>query len=279
MPVDIYALTYDEMVRDRRFRWATVENPPALSRWFARYAVDRMKENNTKGQWTCFALPVGVVNYRDFAELINVERVHCRRLALFLMNEYLDAEGRPVPTTHPLSVARAMDEQFVKVLQPDLAFDPNSLVLPNPQQLDLPAKRLAELGGIDVCFGQIGINGRFAYNDPLPIPDARAIDQLRKTTTRTVKLNEASVMQLAMTRTRGVFSVIPRFAATLGMKEILGAQRIVLLGMRSWHAGVVRRALFGPVSSDCPASLLQEHHEVTVVLTKDAAAVPAPREV
>ncbi len=44
--------------------------------------------------------------------------------------------------------------------------------------------------------------------------------------------------------------------------------------MRTWHAGTMRRALFGPVSPDCPASLVQEHPNVEVVLTESAAEPP-----
>ena len=35
--------------------------------------------------------------------------------------------------------------------------------------------------------------------------------------------------------------------------------------MRTWHSGTMRRSIFGPVSRDCPASLVQEHPNVEVV--------------
>ena len=280
MPVvDPYTLTADEMTQDKRFRWIRVEDAAGQTRWFSRHAADRIKENNAKGQWTCMALPVGAVSFRELAGLLNSEKIHCRRLALVLLNEYLDIEGRPVAPTHPLSVARTIEEQFVKVVHGDLEFSRETLIVPNPQQLDVPARRLDEWGGHDAAFVQIGINGHLAFNEPVPVADARALDQLRRSTTRVVKLAESTVMQLAMTRLHGNLSLLPRFAATLGLKEILSAQRIVLFAHRPWHAGVLRRALFGPLSADFPASLLQEHHDVTVVLTKEAAAAPAVSEV
>ncbi len=276
---DPYALTADEMTQNQRFRWIRVEDAVQQSRWFARHAADRIKENNAKGQWTCLALPVGAVSFRELASILNDENIHCRRLALVLLNEYLDAEGRPVAPTHPLSVARTIEEQFVKVLHDELEFSRDALIVPNPQQLHLPAQRLAEWGGLDAAFVQIGINGPLAFNEPLPVADARSLDQLRHSTTRVAKLAGSTAMQLAMTRLHGNLSLLPRFAATLGLKEILSAQRIVVFTHRPWHAGILRRALFGPVGSDFPATLLQGHHDVTVVLTKDAAVVPAASEI
>jgi hypothetical protein len=58
------------------------------------------------------------------------------------------------------------------------------------------------------------------------------------------------------------------------MYELLLSKKIHLTFMRSWHAGVLRRALFGPVSVDCPGSLVQTHHNVEVTVTDLAAAPP-----
>jgi glucosamine-6-phosphate deaminase len=58
------------------------------------------------------------------------------------------------------------------------------------------------------------------------------------------------------------------------MHELLMSKRIHLTFMRSWHAGVLRRALFGPVTGACPGSFVQEHPNVEVTLTDLAAAVP-----
>ena len=67
---------------------------------------------------------------------------------------------------------------------------------------------------------------------------------------------------------------MPRRAVTLGMKEILASKEICLTFMRNWHAGTMRRALFGPVARDCPGSLVQEHPNVEVLITGLAADPP-----
>ena len=58
------------------------------------------------------------------------------------------------------------------------------------------------------------------------------------------------------------------------MHELLLSKRIHLTFMRSWHAGVLRRALFGRVTGLCPGSFVQEHPNVDVTITRLAARVP-----
>jgi glucosamine-6-phosphate deaminase len=58
------------------------------------------------------------------------------------------------------------------------------------------------------------------------------------------------------------------------MKEIMASKKIILTFMRSWHSGTMRRSLFGPISADCPASVIQKHPNVEVILTELAAQPP-----
>jgi glucosamine-6-phosphate deaminase len=80
--------------------------------------------------------------------------------------------------------------------------------------------------------------------------------------------------QMAMGGTNGNLEILPRRAVTLGMYEMLKSKRIHLTFMRSWHAGLWRRALLGEVSSAFPGSLVQEHPSYKVIITELAAAVP-----
>jgi glucosamine-6-phosphate deaminase len=79
---------------------------------------------------------------------------------------------------------------------------------------------------------------------------------------------------MCMGGTDGNWEILPSRAVTLGMYELLLSRRIHLTFMRSWHAGVLRRALFGPVTGRFPGSFIQEHPEVAVTLTELAAQRP-----
>ena len=83
-----------------------------------------------------------------------------------------------------------------------------------------------------------------------------------------------SQVQMCMGGTNGNRDIIPGTAVTLGMYELLMSKKIHLTFMRSWHSGVLRRALFGPVTGRCPGSFIQEHPNVEVTMTQLAAAPP-----
>jgi hypothetical protein len=89
-----------------------------------------------------------------------------------------------------------------------------------------------------------------------------------------VTLTPMSLAQMAMGGTDGNLALIPRRAVTLGMYELLKSKRYHLTLMRNWHAGVWRRALLGPVTPECPGSLLQGHPDLRITMTRLAARPP-----
>ena len=79
---------------------------------------------------------------------------------------------------------------------------------------------------------------------------------------------------MAIGGTNGNMELIPNRAVTVGMYEMLKSKRFHMTLMRNWHAGLWRRALLGPVTTGFPASLLQEHPDMTITMTELAAAPP-----
>ncbi|BCV22260.1 hypothetical protein hamaS1_23290 [Moorella sp. Hama-1] len=58
------------------------------------------------------------------------------------------------------------------------------------------------------------------------------------------------------------------------MKEILKARVIHLCFMRTWHTVIARKALYGPITPTCPASYLQMHPNLRVIMIEAVAAKP-----
>jgi len=83
-----------------------------------------------------------------------------------------------------------------------------------------------------------------------------------------------AMAQMATGGTNGNLEVLPTRAITIGMYEMLKSKKFHLTFMRSWHAGLWRRALLGPVTSEFPGSLLQEHPNCIITMTELAAAPP-----
>jgi glucosamine-6-phosphate deaminase len=70
---------------------------------------------------------------------------------------------------------------------------------------------------------------------------------------------------------------VPAFAMSMGIGTILRARAVVLLALGAGKAQIVRAATTGPVTTRVPASLLQTHPNVVVVLDRDAAGGTSAR--
>ena len=75
---------------------------------------------------------------------------------------------------------------------------------------------------------------------------------------------------------RGNIHRIPPLAITVGMKEILESRRVRLYLNRPWQNAIVRVALHGPVTPQAPVSLLQEHPDCRLTVTREVMALPEP---
>lgn len=270
---DYYLIPAQEFNKHSRIEFYFVENYEDLCRAIARELVDMIRSNAAKGEMTKVILPVGPLDYRVFAELCNKEGVSCESLVVFSMDEYCNADDTLIPIDHPLSFRAFYQRNLIDHLDADKRLPPDQLILPDPGDLNMVHRRIEEYKGVDVTYGGFGVNGHFAFN----VPSRKDVDleTFKNTTVRVVELREGDIIQMAMGGTGGNIEIIPPKACTLGMKELLSAQEIHLTFMRSWHAGVLRRALFGPVTPSFPGSLVQLHPRVKATVTSAAAAVPS----
>ena len=273
--MDCYSITKEDFEKRCPFPFKIVPDHAALNVEAARRVFDVIRRNDQDGKDTSLILPVGPLLYEPLAELCNRERVPLDRLTIFMMDEYLQPDGTPIPESHPLSFKAFMRKSLVSRLDPSLGFSMDRVIFPLPDILEEYSSRIMSMGGVDICFGGVGISGHLAFNDP-PEPDEpeKDLSWVRNCSARIHNISRESCTQMAMGGTHGNWAIIPRRAVTVGMNEILASKRIILTFMRTWHAGTMRRSLFGPVSKDCPASLVQEHPNVEVILTELAAEPP-----
>jgi glucosamine-6-phosphate deaminase len=173
-----------------------------------------------------------------------------------------------------LSFRRFIQQTLINPLFPKLRPNPNNVRFPDPNEPEASTALVELFGGADICYGGMGISGHFAFNDP-PEPGERVDDAaIRDSRTRRVTISRESATQMAMGGVNGNWDILPRRAVTLGMYELLRSKRIHLTFMRSWHSGVMRRALFGPITGIFPGSFVQGHPQVEVTVTKLAASIP-----
>ncbi|MEO8499585.1 MAG: 6-phosphogluconolactonase [Vicinamibacteria bacterium] len=121
-------------------------------------------------------------------------------------------------------------------------------------------RRIDEAGGLDAIVLGLGRNGHLGFNEPgsLETSGARVLDL------------EATSIEANRDWFGGDYA--PNKGATVGLRTILGARRVLLLAFGPAKADAVRAMLRGPRAASCPASFLQSHPGAHVFLDERAAA-------
>jgi glucosamine-6-phosphate deaminase len=121
---------------------------------------------------------------------------------------------------------------------------------------------IAAAGGIDFLVCGVGQNGHVAFNEPGP--GLRASTHVATLLEPTRRANAALF--------GGLLAAVPAQALTIGMATILQARRVIVLATGTAKAAVVAAMHGGPLTTSLPASWLQVHAGVELILDRDAAS-------
>ncbi len=247
-----------------------VEDAAALAR---RMADDILSVIRSASAPTLI-IPVGPVDqFPILADLINRERISLAQTVFINMDEYLADDDAWIPLDHPLSFRAYMQRAFYDRIDSALAPPPGHRVFPDPARLGEVPRLIEQRGGVDACFGGIGINGHIAFNEPPEPGETISTDEFAALPTRVHPLSRETRTINANT-VGGSLEVVPRRCVTVGLCEILAARQLRLYCNRPWQSAVIRRVLFGPISPDCPASLIRRHPSAFLTITTQVAARP-----
>jgi glucosamine-6-phosphate deaminase len=169
---------------------------------------------------------------------------------LVALDEYVG-----LPTGHPASYAAYVRAEIAE----PLGIGSDRVVVPHGSGHELE-RRIRGLGGVDVQLLGIGRNGHLAFNEPPSASDSRS---------GVVALSETTRRDNARHFTPG--EPVPTHALSQGLGTILEARHLVLLGSGDAKADAVAAATLGPITPHCPASVVQLHPHVTVILDRAAA--------
>lgn len=180
-------------------------------------------------------------------------------VSTFNLDEYVGVDA-----DHPLSFSAFMRRELFDAID----IDPQNTHIPkcpegmNPFQVGEEYERSIELaGGIDLQLLGIGTNGHIGFNEPTSSLASRT--RVKTLAGSTIKDNSLNT---------GPDGIGAQLAVTMGIGTILDTRRVLLLATGEAKAPAIRAAVEGPVSSMCPASALQLHPAVTVVVDQAAAS-------
>lgn len=174
----------------------------------------------------------------------------------FNLDEYVG-----ISQSHSQSYHTFMKEQLFNHIDIDL----NKVNLPNGSSADQQAEcdryeKLLSDVSVDVQVLGIGSNGHIGFNEPgTPFTSTTHVITLKEQTRQDNARFFASIED------------VPTQAITMGIASIMKAKKILLIASTSYKAKAIAAMIHGPITEECPASILQTHPDVTVILDKEAA--------
>jgi len=193
----------------------------------------------------------------DLYQRIAERQLSLSRLQVFALDEYVG-----VPPEEPRNCANLMRRRVVDAWHvPETNyFTISSLVGAAVASVQQHERLIEESGGLDIAILGLGQNGHLGFNEPGSAKDAPA---------RVVHLNPISVEA-----NRQWFSgdYVPAAGATVGLRTILAARRVLVLAFGPHKTAAVKAMAEGERTSSCPASFLQDHPNAWLFLDAPAAA-------
>lgn len=194
--------------------------------------------------------------YEKMAEDHRKNGTSYKRVTAINLDEYVGIEAK-----NKNSFARFMrDNLFSKI-----DIDPANTNIPNGMAEDLEAECARYAAFVkehpaDIQILGIGGNGHIAFNEPYTKYDT--VTHIATLTSRTRSDNAEGF---------GNPALVPGYALTMGIAEILSAKKILMLASGEGKAEAIYNMLQGRDDTSCPAAALRKHPDVTVVLDEAAA--------
>ena len=175
------------------------------------------------------------------------------------LDEYLG-----LPPTHDQSYRYFMQENLFDKI--DIPFEhthvPDGMAADPEQECRRYDELVRSLGYADLQLLGLGRNGHIGFNEPG--------DCFRKET-HVVELTQNTIE--ANARFFENEAAVPKKAITMGIGCIMAARRVLLVASGANKAEAVYRTVCGPITPQCPASILQLHNDVVIVGDEEALSM------
>ena len=197
--------------------------------------------------------------YRELIEREKSGKINFSQVRSANLDEYKGLSG-----DHPQSYRYFMNENLFN----HISIDPANTMVPDGLAEDVEAMcadyeaKIEALGGVDIQLLGIGHDGHIGFNEPCDYFPAA---------THEVELEE--ITRQANKRFFDSIDEVPTAAYTMGCGTVMAARKVLLLATGKDKAEIIRKSFFGPVTPMVPASILQFHGDVTVIVDEAAASL------
>ena len=198
-----------------------------------------------------------LIIYNELGRRVGQASLSLAKTRAFMLDEYVG-----LAADHPQRYRNVISGEFVdKVdIDPTHVYGPDGLAADLAGACESYERAIAEAGGVDLQILGIGTDGHIAFNEP---GSSLASRTRIKTLTSQTRRDNARFFG-------GDVDLVPQHCLTQGIGTILEARHVVLVASGRGKAEAVHQLVEGPVSALWPATALQLHPHVTVLL--DAAA-------
>lgn len=198
--------------------------------------------------------PEGV--YKELIELNKESRIDFSKVTSYNLDEY-----KGLPGDHPQSYRYFMDTKLFNHINIDK--NKTHVLSGVTKDIEKECKEYDDAieadGGIDLQLLGIGENGHIGFNEPSDYLNMNT--HLTKLTEDTIKANS---------RFFDSFKEVPTEAITMGLGSIMKAKKIILLASGEKKAEIIAKLVEEKISTKIPASLLQVHPDVLIIVDKAA---------
>ena len=268
---EYYYYNKEQLLAAPKIPMEVMADKPTVFQRIAREMADEIKERNAAGKTTVFICPVGPIGqYPYFVDMVNQEKISLKNCWFINMDEYLGDDMQWISKEHPLSFRGFMGRTVYTKIDPELNVPEDHRVFPDPNNITYIPQLIEKLGGVDVCFGGIGINGHLAFNEAAP---TKTVEEFKNLKTRVLPITPETRTANTIGDFGGRLEDMPTHCVTIGFHEIYSARKIRLGVFRDWHRAVVRRAGYGEMTADFPVSILAEHPDALIRMTEAVAAL------
>lgn len=200
--------------------------------------------------------PLGL--YHELVKRYETGQISFANVAVYSLDEFY-----PIRSTEQQSRNYRIHEEFLNHIdiQPENIHIPDGTV-PEEKISEYCASFDQSVRKIDLMIIGMGEQGQIGFNEPGSYAKSRT--RLVQLTHNSRKVQSGAFFGLENT---------PKMAVTMGIDTVMRADRIILMAWGEEKAGVVQRVVEGELSDQVPASHLQEHPNIEVVIDENAAGL------